>query len=285
MNNVYVVTSGKGGVGKSTVTAYLGVELCKKGKKVLLIDMDEGLRSLDLMLDVSSHTLFDVSDIIKGNCNVNQAVIPVKQCPNLYLLPAPVTVNSLNSPKGMKILCEKLSEFFDFILIDSPAGVGKGFINAVSGADNALVVVNPDPVSVRDAAYVAKLLRENKVENIRLIINKLDIDLVKKGVLYNIDEVIDATALQLIAAIPYDIELIKSGNQDSLTAVIEHHDRYIPVNIIKHTFQAAVGNIHPHIIILSSSQDFLAGLSLSKRFCSILRTADLSEHNVQTNVL
>ena len=210
MNNVYVVTSGKGGVGKSTVTAYLGVELCKKGKKVLLIDMDEGLRSLDLMLDVSSHTLFDVSDIIKGNCNVNQAVIPVKQCPILYLLPAPVTVNSLNSPKGMKILCEKLSEFFDFILIDSPAGVGKGFINAVSGADNALVVVNPDPVSVRDAAYVAKLLRENKVENIRLIINKLDIDLVKKGVLYNIDEVIDATALQLIEAIPYDIELIKS---------------------------------------------------------------------------
>ena len=210
MNNVYVVTSGKGGVGKSTVTAYLGVELCKKGKKVLLIDMDEGLRSLDLMLDVSSHTLFDVSDIIKGNCNVNQAVIPVKQCPNLYLLPAPVTVNSLNSPKGMKILCEKLSEFFDFILIDSPAGVGKGFINAVSGADNALVVVIPYPVSVRDAAYVAKLLRENKVENIRLIINKLDIDLVKKGVLYNIDEVIDATALQLIAAIPYDIELIKS---------------------------------------------------------------------------
>lgn len=239
MNNVYVVTSGKGGVGKSTVTAYLGVELCKKGKKVLLIDMDEGLRSLDLMLDVSSHTLFDVSDIIKGNCNVNQAVIPVKQCPNLYLLPAPVTVNSLNSPKGMKILCEKLSEFFDFILIDSPAGVGKGFINAVSGADNALVVVNPDPVSVRDAAYVAKLLRENKVENIRLIINKLDIDLVKKGVLYNIDEVIDATALQLIAAIPYDIELIKSFfnctntlyNSSGLEAITRLSDRILNQNV------------------------------------------------------
>lgn len=210
MNNVYVVTSGKGGVGKSTVTAFLGVELCKKGKRVLLIDMDEGLRSLDLMLDVSSHTLFDVSDIIKGNCNVNQAVIPVKQCSNLYLLPAPITVNSLNSPKGMKILCEKLSQYFDYILIDSPAGVGKGFINAISGANNALVVVNPDPVSVRDASYVSKLLRENNVENSRLIINKLDVDLVKKGVFYNIDEVIDATSLQLIAAIPFDVELIKS---------------------------------------------------------------------------
>lgn len=210
MGNVYVVTSGKGGVGKSTLTAFLGVELCKKGKRVLLIDMDEGLRSLDLMLDVSSHTLFDVSDIIKGNCNVNQAVIPVKKCANLYLLPAPVTVNSLNSPKGVKILCDKLSEYFDFIFIDSPAGVGKGFINAISGADNALVVVNPDPVSVRDAAYVSKLLRENKVGNTRLVINKLDVDLVKKGVLYNIDQVIDATALQLIAAIPYDVELIKS---------------------------------------------------------------------------
>lgn len=209
MNNVFVVTSGKGGAGKSTVTAFLGMELCKLGKKVLLIDMDEGLRSLDLMLDVSSHTLFDVSDIIKGNCNVNQAIIPVKQCANLYLLPAPVTVNSLNSPKGMKILCDKLSDYFDFILIDSPAGVGKGFVNAVSGADNALVVVNPDVVSVRDGAYVARLLREKDIKNIRLIINKIDIDLVKKGVFYNIDEVIDATTLQLIAAIPYDIDLLK----------------------------------------------------------------------------
>ena len=209
MNNVFVVTSGKGGAGKSTVTAFLGMELCKLGKKVLLIDMDEGLRSLDLMLDVSSHTLFDVSDIIKGNCNVNQAIIPVKQCANLYFLPAPVTVNSLNSPKGMRILCDKLSDYFDFILIDSPAGVGKGFINAVSGADNALVVVNPDVVSVRDGAYVARLLREKDIKNIRLIINKIDIDLVKKGVFYNIDEVIDATTLQLIAAIPYDIDLLK----------------------------------------------------------------------------
>ena len=210
MNNVYVITSGKGGVGKSTVTAYLGVELCKKGKKVLLIDMDEGLRSLDLMLSVSSHTLFDVSDIIKGNCNVNQAVIPVKNCSNLYLLPAPVTVNSLNSPKGMKILCDTLSEYFDYILIDCPAGVGKGFINAISGAKNALVVANPDPVSVRDAAYVAKLLRENKISNSRLIINKLDIKLVKKGVYYNIDEVIDATTLQLIGVVPFDVEIVKS---------------------------------------------------------------------------
>lgn len=209
MNNVFVVTSGKGGAGKSTVTAFLGMKLCKLGKKVLLIDMDEGLRSLDLMLDVSSHTLFDVSDIIKGNCNVNQAIIPVKQCANLYLLPAPVTVNSLNSPKGMRILCDKLSDYFDFILIDSPAGVGKGFVNAVSGADNALVVVNPDVVSVRDGAYVARLLREKDIKNIRLIINKIDIDLVKKGVFYNIDEVIDATTLQLIAAIPYDIDLLK----------------------------------------------------------------------------
>lgn len=212
MKNIYVITSGKGGVGKSTITAYLGVELCKLGKKVLLIDMDEGLRSLDLMLDVSSHTLFDVSDIIKGNCNVNQAVIPVKKCSNLYLLPAPVTVNSLNSPKGMKILCEKLASYFDYILIDSPAGVGKGFINAISGAKNAFVVANPDPVSVRDASYVAKLLRENNINNARLIVNKFDGKLVKKGVFYNIDEIIDSTTLQLIGVVPFDVELIKSFN-------------------------------------------------------------------------
>ena len=130
-------------------------------------------------------------------------------------------------------------KFFDFILIDSPAGVGKGFVNAVSGADNALVVVNPDPVSVRDAAYVAKLLRENNVENSRLIINKIDVDLVKKGVLYNIDEVIDATTLQLIAAIPYDIELIKSFfnctntlyNSSGLEAITRLSDRILNQNV------------------------------------------------------
>ena len=229
LNNVYVITSGKGGAGKSTVTAHLGVQLTKLNKRVLLIDMDEGLRSLDLMLNVSSHTLFDVSDIIKGNCTVNQAVIPVRQCQNLYLLPAPVTVNSLNSPKGMKFLCDSLSKYFDYILIDSPACVGKGVINAISGASGALVVVNSDPISIRDGAYVAKLLRENHIENSRLVINKFESKLVKKGLFYNIDETIDATTLQLIGVVPNDYELQKTvdncGEYINTTPAIEAFER------------------------------------------------------------
>lgn len=216
LGKVFVIASGKGGVGKSTVAANLGVALCKLSKKVLLIDMDEGLRSLDLILGVSSHTVFDVSDIVNGNCSVNQAVIPCKICQNLYLLPAPVNVNSIRNPKLMKSLCKQLSKYFDFILIDSPAGVGNGFLNAVTSADNALVVVNPDPVSVRDGAYVARLLRKNKINNIRLIVNKLESRLIKRGIYHNLDEIIDSTAIQLIAAIPNDPLIVKSSSKGEI---------------------------------------------------------------------
>lgn len=228
MGRTIVIASGKGGVGKSTVTCWLGAALCSINKRVLLIDMDEGLRSLDLMLDVSSHTVFDVSDILNGNCNANQAVLPVARCSNLFLLPAPIKLGSIENPEKMKILCDKLSEVFDYVLIDSPAGIGNGFDIAASAADSALVVVNPDPVSVRDGASVAQLLRKKQINSIKLIINKINTKLMLKGIFLNIDEIIDSTGLQLIAAIPTDENLISSsasGEIDFTTTAFEAFKR------------------------------------------------------------
>ncbi|MBQ2676362.1 MAG: septum site-determining protein MinD [Clostridia bacterium] len=211
MGSVMVVTSGKGGVGKSTVSSCLGAALCKLSKRVLLVDMDEGLRSLDLMLNVSAHTVFDVSDIINGYCNADQAVLPVASCPGLYLLPAPSKVGAIDSKEAMQLLCSKLAKAFDYVIIDSPAGIDRGFEFAVCAADNALVVVTPDPVSVRDGSHVAKLLRNSGVKNIRLVINKVNTKLMLEGVFYNIDEIIDATSVQLIAAIPTDDAILCSN--------------------------------------------------------------------------
>ena len=211
MGKSIVITSGKSGVGKSTVTVYLGIALCQSGKRVLLMDMDEGLRSLDLMLDVSSHTVFDVSDILSGRCNANQAVLPVPHCTNLFLLPAPAQVGAVQNTGMLARLCRKFAEYFDFVLIDSPAGVGPGFSSAIAAADMALVVVNPDPVSVRDGSYVAALLKKQQTQEIRLVINKLNTRMMRNGTFLNIDEIIDTTGVQLIAAIPTDEQIVHAS--------------------------------------------------------------------------
>lgn len=211
MGKIIVVTSGKGGVGKSTVAAYLGAALCAKDKRVLLIDTDEGLKSLDIMLGITQRAVFDLSDILSGNCNPNQAAVPVKQYQNLFLLPAPAKDNSIKSPEDMKKLCDIFSESFDYIIIDCPAGIGSNFINATSAADAALVVVNPDAVSVRDGGQVAQLLRENGLYDIRLVINKTNRKYMQKGIYHNIDQIIDLTSIQLIGAIPVDDEIVRAN--------------------------------------------------------------------------
>ncbi len=213
MGSVIVITSGKGGVGKSTVTACLGRALCTLGKTVVLIDMDAGLRSLDLLLDMSGKTLFDLSDILEGRCSVSQAVLPLDDKTGLFLVPATVAATAVPDVELFRRLCGKLAEIFDYVLLDSPAGIGRGFEHAVAAADNALVVVTPDPVSVRDGAKVAALLRQRQIERARLVINKIQSALILNGVLLNLDEIIDAVGLQLIAAIPNDDAVICAGAQ------------------------------------------------------------------------
>lgn len=209
MGSVIVITSGKGGVGKSTVTVNLGTVLARRGRRVLVIDMDEGLQSLDLMLGIGTVSVYDIADLLRGDCRPTQAVSK-SNIKNLYLLAAPVSMGSIDKPERMKSLCQSLASVFDYVLVDSPAGIDRGFLAAAEASSNALIISTPDRVSARDAAAVAKILRENNTSHIRLVINKVDVELMLDGTYLNIDEMIDTTGVQLIAAIPEDKEVVRS---------------------------------------------------------------------------
>lgn len=207
MSTTIAVASGKGGVGKSTVVCGLGTVLANQGKKVLLMDMDQGLRSLDLMLNISDGNIFDLSDIIDGHCKVLDAVKKVEETDSLFLIPAPSVAGAVADIELMKKLISKLQNVFDYILLDCPAGIDHGFDVGTSVSDNVLVVVTPDPVSVRDGSVVNQVLIKKKIKNRRLIINKIDTKLMRNGIYLNIDEIIDQTGIQLIAAIPTDTDV------------------------------------------------------------------------------
>ena len=170
---------------------------------MLLVDGDAGLRSLDLMLGVGQDIVFDLSDIFAGNCEPMRAVYPSGYNPNLALLPAPVSLEGLCSPRDLRRLVKGFSRYYDFILIDCPAGTGRGFETAVGAADNALVVTTPDPVCARDAAVVGDLLAARGV-SARLVINRLRPRLVMRGKLPDIDEIIDTAGIRLIGVVPED---------------------------------------------------------------------------------
>lgn len=211
MGRITVITSGKGGVGKSSVAAYLGRALCRQGKSVVLVELDSGLRTLDILTDMSQSILFDIGDIIDDRCAVSQAVIPVKGEEKLFLLSAPAFYTQTANQGKMKLLTIKLAQIFDHVLIDCPAGVGESFESAVLCADDALVVATPDPVCVRDAAIVRKKLSDLGVTKMRLIINKFICDLVKTKIYYDIDTIIDLSGIRLIGVIPYDPHIVECG--------------------------------------------------------------------------
>ena len=246
VEKVTVITSGKGGVGKSTVAAYLGVALCTAGKKVLLIDMDEGLRSLDIILNVSSRTVFDVTDVLNENCTPNEALLSIEKCNGLYLLPAPLKKGEIKNKADMVSLCEMYSDSFDYILIDSPAGIGDGFYLSAAAADSALLVVTPDQISVRDGAVVSELLKKNGIKNIRLVINKINTELMKKGVFLNIDEIINTTGCQLIGAVPTDFEIVRCSAEG----------RLLPESYAKDAFERLALRIMGKRVFLPKLQKF-----------------------------
>ena len=203
MGQIAVITSGKGGAGKSTVTAGLGCALARLGHKVLLVDGDAGLRSLDLMLGVGGNAVYDMADIFAGNCEPIRAIYPSPVCSNVFVLPAPVSLERLCAPEDMTRLCRGFTMYYDDVLIDCPAGVGKGFEVAVAGAQRAFVVTTPDMVCARDAQIVSHLLQEKAIPA-RLIINRLRPLPVMKGLMPDVDEVIDTAGLQLMGVIPED---------------------------------------------------------------------------------
>ena len=219
MGMVVVVTSGKGGAGKSTVAAGLGAAVCRRGRSVLLLDMDQGLRCLDLMLGVSAQPVFVVGDLLKGRCTAADAVLRVPGCDGLYVLPAPPEAGAVDSIEAMKTLACKLSPVFDAVLVDSPAGIGRGFCLSAQAATGALVVATPDPVCVRDGAVTARLLRQMGVSESRLVINRFQPRLIREGLLPDFDEMIDAVGLQLVGAVPDDPAVLAAAARgEPLTA-------------------------------------------------------------------
>ena len=208
MDNVIVVASGKGGTGKSTVCICLSVALVKKGKRVLLIDCDCGMRGLDIMLDIEQDILFDASDAVCGNCSFSEAIYKSRHNQNLFLMAAPFDAENELSPAVFKQLVDSVKNDFDYVIIDSPAGISSGFVTAAAPADRALIVTNAEPTGVRGGLKVRKKLEALGIKNLRLVINRFDRKMFKKlGFYEDLDAVIDAAQTQLIALVPFSIDI------------------------------------------------------------------------------
>ncbi len=213
MQNVIVVTSGKGGVGKTTTVANLGSGLANTGKKVVLIDTDIGLRNLDVVLGLENRIVYDLVDVVEGTCRIKQALIKDKRFDGLYLLPAAQTRDKMAvNPEQMVKLVAELEQEFDYILIDCPAGIEQGFKNAVAGAKSAIVVTVPEVSAVRDADRIIGLLSAAGIDDARLLVNRMRPDMVKRGDMLGLDDTLDILGISLIGVVPEDEKIIRSSN-------------------------------------------------------------------------
>ena len=211
---VIVITSGKGGVGKTTTTANIGAALADKGHKVLLIDTDIGLRNLDVVMGLENRIVYDLIDVIEGRCRVSQALIKDKRCQNLVLLPAAQIrdKNDVNTDQ-MKELIYSLKDSFDYILIDCPAGIEQGFKNAIAAADEAIVVTTPEVSATRDADRIIGLLEAAGIKNPKIVVNRLRIDMVKEKNMLSVEDILDILAVKLLGVVPDDENVVISTNK------------------------------------------------------------------------
>ena len=214
MGEVIVITSGKGGVGKTTTTANIGTGLAMEGKKVAIVDEDIGLRNLDVVMGIENRIVYDIVDVVEKVCRLKQGLIRDKRYEGLFLLPAAQTKDkNAVSPAQMIELTNELREMFDYVIIDCPAGIEQGFQNAIAGADRALVVTTPEISAVRDADRIIGLLEAKGLHNPKLIVNRIRPDMVKKGDMMNIDDMIDILAIDLIGVVPDDEAIVISTNR------------------------------------------------------------------------
>lgn len=214
MGEAIVVTSGKGGVGKTTTSANVGTALAIMGKKVCLVDTDIGLRNLDVVMGLENRIIYDLVDVVQERCKLHQALVKDKRFNDfLYLLPAAQTSDkSAVTPEQMKHLIDQLKQDFDYILIDCPAGIEQGYKNAVSGADQAIVVTTPEVSAVRDADRIIGLLEKEDIEPPRLIINRIRNHLMKNGDMLDVDEVVSHLSIDLLGIVIDDDGVIKASN-------------------------------------------------------------------------
>jgi septum site-determining protein MinD len=208
-----VITSGKGGVGKTTTSANIGTALALKGKKVALVDTDIGLRNLDVVMGLENRIIYDLVDVAEGNCRLNQALIKDKRFDELYLLPAAQTKDKdAVAPEQMSKIIGELKQDFDYVIIDCPAGIEQGFKNAVAGADRAIVVTTPEISSVRDADRIIGLLEPYNIDQPKLVINRIRPHMMKKGEMLDVDEIVNILGIDLLGIVPDDEQVIKSSN-------------------------------------------------------------------------
>jgi septum site-determining protein MinD len=214
MGQVIVITSGKGGVGKTTTTANLGTALAKLGKSVVLLDADIGLRNLDLILGLENRIVFDLTDVCEGRCRAKQAMIKDKRFPNLMLMPAAQTKDKdAVTPDQMRTLCHQLRDDFDYVFVDCPAGIEQGFQNAIAGADRAIIVTTPEVSAVRDADRIIGKLGASDVSESVLVINRIKPEMVERGDMMDKADIIDILAIRLLGIVPDDEGVIVSSNR------------------------------------------------------------------------
>lgn len=261
MGEVIVITSGKGGVGKTTASANIGTALARLNQQTILVDTDIGLRNLDVVMGLENRIVYNLVDVVEGNCRLKQALIRDKHYANLYLLPAAQTRDkSAVTPEQMQKLTEELRAHFAYVLLDCPAGIEQGFRNAVAGADRALIVTTPEVSAIRDADRIIGLLEAGGMKQIDLLINRLRPDLISCGDMMSVADVSEILAVPLIGAVPDDTNIVISTNQGEPLAGSDTPSGQAFLNVARRILGEAV-----------PIPDFSGGGSIWRRMFSFLR--------------
>jgi septum site-determining protein MinD len=225
MGIVIVITSGKGGVGKTTSTANIGAGLAMLGKSVVMIDTDIGLRNLDVVLGLENRIVYDIVDVVRGNCRLKQALIKDKRLTDMFLLPAAQTKDKTAvSEEQMISLCDELKAQYDYVIIDCPAGIEHGFKNAIAGAEEAIVITTPEVSAVRDADRIIGLLEAAEMPPPKLVVNRIRTSMVKSGDMMSVDDMMEILAIDLLGIVPDDDIIVISTNKGE-PAVLNENSR------------------------------------------------------------
>ena len=258
MGEAIVITSGKGGVGKTTTSANIGTALAAMGRKVVVVDGDTGLRNLDVLMGLENRIVFTLIDVIEEKCRLKQALIKDKRFGNLYLLPTAQTRDKNDvSAQQMLTIVNQLKNDFDYVILDCPAGIEQGFENAIIGADRAIIVVNPEVTSVRDADRVIGKLDAKGMDQHDLIVNRINFEMVRKGDMLDINDIIDSLAIKLIGVVPDDRNITISTNKGEPIVLVEDA---IAGQAFKNIARRITGEEVPFINFESNNTGFFASL-------------------------
>ena len=256
--HIITITSGKGGVGKTTTTANLGVALASHNKKVAVVDADIGLRNLDVVMGLENRIVYDLVDVVEGRCRLRQALIKDKRHPELALLPAAQTRDkNAVKPQEMAQLARDLAKEFDFVLIDSPAGIEQGFRNAIAGASEVIIVTNPEVSAVRDADRIIGMVEAAELPTPRLILNRVRADMIKRKEMMSVEDVLEILAIDLIGVVPEDNSIVISTNKgESVT-----HEKRSRAGLAYHNIARRIEGETVPFLEVENSDGFLGRLA------------------------